>query len=168
MSYTQAEIDELISCQKTISDPPKRDLKPAGAHSRNDMRLVASGLDGEFTAFMRRSIDFPENFFIGLIYDPKNGTGEITLIRCNGLHGVFGGSFDPDHPHWGNHIHRATEANIAAGLRPERHAVSTDAYASFEEALQHFVKLINFSPAQANEYFPSDAQSTFPFQEGGN
>ena len=168
MSYTQKDIDALISCEKTVSDPPRRDMRLAGAHWRNDMKLVAEKVDGEFQVFIRRSDDFPENFSIGLTYDPKDGRGEITLIRCNGQHGVFGGTFDPNHPHWGYHIHRATEASIVAGLRPENHAESTAAYASFEEAVQHFVRLINLKAEEADKHFPNKAQAALPFEEGGN
>ena len=168
MSYTQQDIDALISCVKKISDPPKRELRLVGAHWRNDMKLVAAQVDGEFSVFIRRSEDFPENFSIGLIYDPKDGRGEIILIRCNGQHGVFGGTFDPNHPHWGYHIHRTTEATVAAGLRPEHHADITEAYASFEEAMQHFVKLINLNSPEADKHFPIKAQTALPFEEGGN
>jgi len=32
------------------------------------------------------------------------------------------GSFDPEHPHWDYHVHRASAKMIEAGLRPERTA----------------------------------------------
>jgi hypothetical protein len=38
----------------------------------------------EFRAFLRRSEDLPENFSIGLVFLPKDGTGEVPLLRCNG------------------------------------------------------------------------------------
>ena len=168
MTYTQKDIDALISCAKNISDPPKRDLRLVGAHLRKDMKLVGVNVDGEFSVFFRRSEDFPENFSIGLIYDPKDGSGEIVLVRCNGQHGVFGGTFDPNHPHWGYDIHWAAETTIAAGLRPEHHTGSTTAYASFEEAVQHFVKLINLDSSEANKHFPIKAQTALPFEVGSN
>lgn len=117
--------------------------------------------------FLRRSDDFPENFSIGLVYDPKDGSGEITLLRCNGQHGVFNGAFNPNHSHWGYHIHRATETAIAAGFKPEKYAESTAAYASFEEAVQHFVKLIDLNSADAKKHFPDNtAQVELPLEEG--
>lgn len=85
--YSQNDIDELISCPKNISEPPKRELKLVGADWRNNMTLVASGRAGEFRVFFRRSEDFVEAFSVGLCYDPKDGSGEITLLRCNGPHG---------------------------------------------------------------------------------
>jgi hypothetical protein len=76
------------------------------------------------------------------------------LLRCNGPHGVFNGTFDPTHPHWGYHIHEATEAAVATGLKPEKYATSTPAYASYAEAVRHFVKLINLGAAEVERYFP--------------
>ena len=84
----------------------RKELRLVGTDWRNDMKMVSKGHPGEFNAFFRRSEDFPENFSIGLSYDPKDGSGEITLLRCNGPHGVFNGTFDPTHPHWGYHIHK--------------------------------------------------------------
>ena len=40
--YSQDDIDQLISCPKTILEPPKRELKLVGADWRNDMVLAAS------------------------------------------------------------------------------------------------------------------------------
>ena len=91
MAYNQNEIDALISCPKSLTEPPKRDLRLVGADWRNDMTLQSEGCKGEFAVFFRRSDDFPENFSIGLKYDPKDGSGEITLLRCNGQHGVLTG-----------------------------------------------------------------------------
>ena len=47
------------------------------------MKLVAADpVAGEFQVFMRRSDEFPENFSIGLIYQPNDERGEIVLMRC--------------------------------------------------------------------------------------
>ena len=101
MAYTQNEIDELISCNKKVAEAPKQKLRLVGAYWRNDMKLVSDGKPGVFAVFFRKSEEFKENFSIGISYDRKDGSGEIVLLRCNGQHGVFGGSFDPQHPHWG-------------------------------------------------------------------
>ena len=44
-----------------------------GAHWRNDMKLVAANakVDGEFSVFIRRSEDLPENSCIGLMYERR-------------------------------------------------------------------------------------------------
>lgn len=159
--YSQKEINDLIVCPKMISEPPKREMKLIGADWRNDMKLIASdGTLGEFSVFMRKSEDFPENFSIGLIYHSKDERGEIGLIRCNGPHGDYNGgkSGDEDHPHWDYHIHTASERALDAGERAEKYAVKTSEYASFEEAVQYFVKTVNLEKGYVNQYFPRNRQ----------
>jgi hypothetical protein len=165
-AYTQAEIDELISCPKKFSESPRKDMKIEGAHARNDARLISDGIQGEFLMFMRRSEDFPENFSIGLVYHPGDVKGDITLLRCNGKHGSYNGIFDPAHPHYDFHIHKADASILAAGGRPERNATKTTAYASFEEAVQFFVRAINLNAAEATKYFPPKLQPQIPLWEG--
>jgi hypothetical protein len=160
-AYTQGEIDQLIASSKIISEPPRREMKLIGADFRNDMKMVASnGGKGEFSTFMRMSEDFPENFSIGLTYQPNDGRPEITLLRCNGKHGSYNGAvdFNPDHPHWDFHIHKADAALMEDGLKPERKAVKTEEYASYQEALQYFVKTVNLEAKDAEKYFRVDNQ----------
>lgn len=155
--YSQSEIDALISCDKSVVEPPKRQAKLIGADYRNDMKLAASnGQQGEFDVFMRQSEDFPENFSIGLVFRPKDGRPDITLLRCNGQHGVYNGSSysDPAHPHWGYHIHKASEKALEDGLRAEKFATATTDFASYNEALQYFVTAVNLNPRDAGKHFP--------------
>jgi hypothetical protein len=158
--FTQADVDQLITCAKEISEAPARELKLEGAHWRNDAKLVASdGTKGSFSMFLRRSEDFPENFSIGLTYSPNDGRPSIMLVRCNGKHGVFNNGSDPAHPHWDYHIHRATERAIEAGFAPEKYAEKTNEFASYEEALQYFVKAVNLNAVDASRYFPAAIQT---------
>ena len=91
--YDQAEIDALLGCPKTITDPPKRSTKLVNADYRNDMKLIASnGIGGEFAVFMRQSEDFPENFSVGINKQHNDGRPERTLVGCNGQHNVYNGS----------------------------------------------------------------------------
>lgn len=161
--YTQHEIEQLIACAKTVSEPPKRELRLDRGHFRNDMRLKSVDGDLEFRAFMRRNEDFPENFSIGLAFLPKDGTGELMLLRCNGPHGAFNESFDPSHPHWDFHVHRASAAMMEAGLRPEKAATVSRDFASYEEALLYFVRAANIMGAA--DYFGDAAQAKLPFPE---
>jgi hypothetical protein len=161
--YTQDEIDGLIGCAKTITEAPKREMKLDRGHFRNDMRMKSVDGAFEFRAFLRRSEDLPENFSIGLVFLPKDGTGEILLLRCNGPHGGFNDSFDPQHPHWDFHEHRASAEMLEAGQRPERSAASNRDFASYEEALQYFLRTANITDAAA--HFPDLAQGEFPFTE---
>jgi hypothetical protein len=161
-SYTQEEIDLLIACPKLVSEPPKREMKLDRGHFRNDMRLKSSDGKLDFRVFMRRSEDLPENFSIGLAFTPNDGTGEIQLLRCNGPHGRYNYSFDPDHPHCDYHVHRASAASIDAGLRPETAAAATREFASYEEALKYFLRTANVTDAMT--YFAQIAQGTLQFE----
>jgi hypothetical protein len=153
--YSDEDIKRLIGCAKTILDAPKKEMKLVGADWRNEMKLVADGVPGEFRVFMRRNEDFPENFSIGLIYRPNDSRGDLTLIRCNGPHGPYNGVFDAGHPHWDFHVHKASEAAIGAGVRPEKNAEKTGEYASFEEAVHYFLSFVNVDKAETEKYFPS-------------
>jgi len=153
-TWTQAELDELISCPKQVVDPPRKEMRSEHGHQRNDMTL--SSLDGErhFSVFMRVNKRFPENFSVGLIYNPRYERGDLTLLRCNGRHGEHDNSpIDDPQPHFGYHIHRARAGVINAGLPPEKFAELTDTYASFAEPLRHFLQLANIVNAEA--YFPT-------------
>ena len=156
--FSQSEIDELIRCPKRVTEAPRREMKPDGAYLRNNAKLVAS-------IFIRKIEDFPENFSIGLMYSPHDGRETITLRRCNGKHGDYNKSFDPEHPHCDFHIHKATEAAIEAGLAPERFAKKTMEFASFEEALQVFITMINLSTTDTQKHFPPKTQASFDFKQ---
>ncbi|HWQ53726.1 MAG TPA: hypothetical protein VN442_08575 [Bryobacteraceae bacterium] len=163
MSRTQSEIDQLIACPKTVSEPPRKALKADGAHLRNDMKLTST-LDGsEFHVFMRISADFPENFSIGLRFLPHDGSGVITLLRFNGPHGEFNDHFDPHHPHSEFHVHKATETAMAAGLKAEKWAERSQEFASFAEALAAFLRTA--AVVDADLYFGDYLQPRLPFQE---
>lgn len=158
-AYSQKDIDDLIACPKSVSDPPKKDMRLVDADWRNDAKLVATNNTvGEFHVFMRKNADFPENFSIGLIYQPNDGSGEVVLLRCNGPHGIYNGwSGGAIHPHWEYHVHTASEKALEAGERAEKYAEKTTAYASFEEALPYFAKTVNLSEKDAHKYFGTQA-----------
>lgn len=154
--YTNQEIDQLIACPKRMLNPPRKELKPEGAHLRQDFHLEA--LDetiGEFHVFLRKHAEYQENFTIGLTYRPRDGRPEVTLLRCNGAHGPYNGTIgDPGHPHWGYHIHKASEESIANSRRAESHAEPTAAYASFEQALTYFLSAVQLNREDRQTYFP--------------
>ncbi len=67
-TYSQQDIERLISCAKVISDPPRKEMRVERGSRRNDMRLRSQEGELEFSVFMRVNDDFPENFSIGLEY----------------------------------------------------------------------------------------------------
>ena len=145
--YTDEEISRLITCDKVIVEPPRKDMRSVDGHKRNGMKLQSKDGNDDFTVFMRVNEAFPENFSIGLVVHPKDVPGDVHLLRCNGPHGDYNGTLTTDpndiHPHFCHHVHKATEANIRDGFLPERTAVRTKGYAAFEDALTFFVTETN-------------------------
>jgi hypothetical protein len=140
IEYTQQMLDSLISCEKRIIDPPKRQMSSLQGSKRNGM--TAEGSDGQkFGVFMRISEAFEEDFSIGLRYDHP-GEPPLILLRCNGPHGGFVNRVN-DHPHFGYHIHHARAESIANGLKAETGAIETTDYASYSSALRCFLKITN-------------------------
>jgi hypothetical protein len=155
--FTQADIEGLIGCPKTVSTVKKRIRE--GAHWRLDADLLpADETKGTFSMFMRQNLEFGENFSVGLRYCSNDDRGEIVLLRCNGIHGLYNGQGSQDHPHFDYHIHTAREDAIDAGERPEKYAVKTKEFASVEEAMQYFVKRVNIVAKDVVKYFPSNRQ----------
>lgn len=159
--YTETEIARLISCQKTIKDAPRRDMKEENRHRRNDLTVVSA--EGEdFDVFIRQSLEFAEDFSLGLVYRTEDGR-RILLVRYNGQHEQSPQGF-AGHPHYAYHIHRATAENLDNG-RYEKHPASiTEAYASFDETIGAFMQDTGIQGW--DKYFPNSA--TLPlFQSNG-
>lgn len=150
MTYTDDEFTRLIDCAKRIAQAPRKDMRTEGQMQRNEMELES--LDGTylFRVFMRQSLQFSENFSIGLNYSPKDEPGSFCLLRCNGMHG--GHKAHPHHLHC--HIHRSKAEDINAGLRIERHIEATTEYAAFRDALRYFLLRVNVQSADLSQYFP--------------
>lgn len=87
----------------------------------------------------------------------------MPLLRCNGPHGGFNDLFDPGHPHWDYHVHRASAEMMEAGLRPERAATVNEDFASYEEAVQYFLRATNITDARS--HFEDLDQRRLPFSD---
>ena len=153
-TYSEEEISQLIGCEKVVTEPPRKAMAPRRGHRRNDMRLRSKQSDKDFTVFMRINDEFPENFSIGLVHSPKDERGTICLLRFNGPHGGFGWRADMHGSLY--HIHRAGPENIEAGKRAEAGGKATRAFASYEQALRHFLRQVNV--CEAEELFPGTFQ----------
>lgn len=146
--YSQKEIEDLIRCKKEIIEAPRKDMKLDRGSKRNGMKLKSSDDKLLFRVFIRQNADFPEDFSIGLEYLPIDERDNLMLLRCNGPHGEFEGALVPLPAHFQHHIHKAKEENIQRKVKPEKGATQTSEYASFEEALSYFLKLINVQNAE--------------------
>lgn len=158
-TFTDDELSKLINCPKLVVDPPRREMRVDGKMKRNDMVLKSTDGQHAFRVFMRQSDEFPENFSIGLVYQPGEEPGSFPLIRCNGQHG--GERVHPHHAVF--HIHRTKAADINAGILEARGIEGTTAYASYKEALAHFCAMIQME--NVDDHFPGLAQFRFPFED---
>ena len=161
MKYEQKYIDSLFTCEKEIVEPPSKDYKESRGHMK--MNFTMSSLDGtlSFRAFIRFNIKFPENFSIGLDYNPREEKGTICLLRCNGTHGE--NQQIPHHQSF--HIHKANSDTINAGAKPESNIEIVNDYASLEQAIHYFIKYINLKQEDQNNYFPEKQIGLFDNNE---
>jgi len=149
--YTEEQIKELVQCPKTIVDPPKKINE--GRESFFKKAFTLSSIDGNyhFNGFITQNLTFPENFSIGLSYNPKDEKGSIVLLRCNGPHGGI-----KNIPHHAScHIHSATAERINNGLKPEGEIELTEDYATIETAIHFFLKKINLITKDIKKNFPT-------------
>ncbi|QMV19333.1 hypothetical protein GOB94_12050 [Granulicella sp. 5B5] len=157
---TDTEIQRLLNLPKQISDPPSKNWRTEDLHRRKDFRLVSKDGDVRFRAFARQHVRFPENFSVGLEYEPDDGTDSVILIRCNGPHGDFNRAINPLHPHYHPHIHIATAEAIDAGQRAECHAEITTEFASIKEAIRYFLNAVAVDANDQSRYFSDDLRLT--------
>ena len=150
MIFTDQLTQELINCPKKIVDAPKDSGIMRGSKK---WKFTMESTDGQhsFSGFISENTTFQENFSLGLVYNPKDEKGHIVLVRVNGPHGPN----EKAPHHTGPHIHRATADSINAGLKPESGEIITDVpFATIEDAIQHYVRLINIVAADRQKHFP--------------
>jgi len=149
--FSDEIINRLITEEKIITEPPKRDFKVESQHLRNEFHLTSSDGERQFSVFMRKHIEFMENFSIGLIYHSEEGT--INLFRCNGNHGEVVVDILNPIPHFGYHTHKITAELLENNINEPKKVESTKEYASFEQALAYFCKHTNI--IDVDKYFPN-------------
>lgn len=147
--YTDQFILDLIVCPKSIIEAPKDSGISRGSFKTVFVMASVDGLHN-FIGFISRNTIFQENFFIGLVYDPKEEKGKICLLRCNGLHGEVIGI--PHHSFF--HIHTVTADDINNGIKVEKHIQKTEEYSTLEDAIQFYIKYVNILLADRKKHFP--------------
>lgn len=154
MTFTILTINELIECDKQITDAPTRDFKDEYRHRRKDFRLQAVNDPRMlFSVFMRQSVEFAEDFSLGLVYLSEDGK-RMTMIRFNGQHDQTNDPYDLAKPHFQYHIHKATPENLNNGRYDKHPATITRLYASFVEATQEFLAAIGVRSQDIARHFP--------------
>ena len=162
--WTQEELDALVDCPKVIVAPPRKEPRPERGSLRNDFEVASEDGKQRFHVFIRQSESFAEDFSIGLIYVPSDEPGEIHLFRCNGQHGTLPSGRIGDDPHFAFHTHLPSAEALAVGSEAWQRVVVTRDYASFNEALWHFISITHIGGAEA--VFPRYSQLALPGASG--
>jgi hypothetical protein len=150
------ELENIINEEKIISVPPKKDFKEENQHLRQDFEITSLNGEKRFSVFIRKNKNFQENFSIGLVYYLPEG-GNVQLIRLNGNHGEVVEDILRPSPHFGYHIHKISPEELDRGLSEPKFSNETKEYASFEQALAYFCRIVNIK--NAGEYFTSIGQT---------
>lgn len=167
MSYTDDSIRDLITCPKRVSDPPAREFKEENRHRRKDMRLQSTdGHNRTFEVFIRQSLEFSEDFSLGLMYLSPEGK-RMTLVRFNGQHDQSNDPLDLAKTHFQYHIHTATAANLNDGRYDKHPAAPAARYASFEEATVEFLAAIQLDQGDVARHFPGFEDLPLFREQGG-
>lgn len=142
-SLTQAQIEELIACQKQVERPHVR-TRQDGRHTRRDFDAHSADGRHEFVVFTRQSTVIPQSFSAGLRWRSKTGE-DVILVRCNGS----------DHEHFNAieaqkftgqcHVHMATERYAAAGRKIESFARPDKGYRTLDGALHSLTQLAHIT-----------------------
>ena len=126
-NYTDEELRILCELPKRIANPRARWSEKPTEHPVYKQRIFKAegttddGRNHRFLVYQRENLRDQLSYSCVIVYLPY-GAPKLTLARYNG----------PNHQH-GNirykpHIHRATEAAIAAGRKPENAATETERY----------------------------------------
>ncbi len=152
-SYTDEELNDLGQVPKRVTNPGARwSEKPAvhPVHRQRTFRATGTHDDEQlrFLIYQRQSLHDRLNYSCGIVYLARGG-GRLTLARYNGSNHQHGDiRYQP-------HIHRATEAAIANGRKPEHAAEETTRYQTLEGALACLIEDFSLSGIRAKPDHPS-------------
>lgn len=122
---TDAELDELRTMQKLVTNPQTRWKDKPGHRQRN---YILEGGRYHFELYQRQNINDARDFSCGLAVIKPDGT-RLTLCRYNG------GSHAHRDIRFRCHIHMATAAAMLSDRKAEDHADETSRYRTLDGAL---------------------------------
>lgn len=155
-NYTDEELRRLRELPKRVTNPRARWSEKPKIHPVHRQRIFRAngtakgGREHRFLVYQRQSLRDKSSYSRGIAY-LQPGVPRLTLARYNG----------PSHQHgdirYKPHIHRATEAAIAAGRKPEHAAEETVHYTTLEGALACLIQDFSLSGVRAE----ADQRSLF-------
>lgn len=152
-------IDELISCPKRIDRKKRAKFKEDYRHYRMDIELSCSDPKYKMSMFLRKSLDFPEDFSVGLKLEGPNEIKEqtIVLVRYQGPHGGQSAEKAFSDLHNSYHIHKYTQDDIDCRRKKASYEKDGD-FSSFEEAIVKFLAYCNIE--DPNGIFDEEKEKT--------
>ena len=152
--YTDDELRRLRELRKRVTNRRARwSEKPTRnpVHKQRTFQATGTTDDGRqhrFLIYQRESLRDKPSYSCGIVYLPPGGP-RLTLARYNG----------PSHQHgdirYKPHIHRATEAAMSAGRKPEHTAEETERYKTIEGAFACLIQDFSLSGVHAKPDHPS-------------
>lgn len=153
-TYTDDELNDLGQLPKRVTNPGARWSEKPGVHPVHRQRTFrATGTTEDdqqlrFLIYQRQSLRDQHSYSCGIVYRAPGGV-RLTLARYNGSSHQHGDiRYQP-------HIHRATEAAITDGKKPEHAAEETTRYQTLEGALACLIEDFSLSGIRANPDQPS-------------
>ena len=153
-NYFDGEPHDLGRLPKKVTNPRARWSNTPSAHPVHKQRIFkATGTSEDdrklrFLIYQRQSLRDDPSYSCGIVYLPPSGPN-LTLDRYNG----------PNHQQgdvrYKPHIHRATEAAIIAGTRPDNEADKKTRYETLERALACLIEDFRLSGIRATPDHPS-------------
>ncbi len=138
------DVEKLIACRKIIERKKRPAFKKEHRHYRMDIDLTCVDFPYKMSMFLRKLIDFPEDFSIGLRLEGPNEIKEqdIALVRFQGPHGGQSALRSSSDLHNSYHIHEYTQEDL--DCRRKRASYKEDgSFSSFEEAVVFFMERCN-------------------------
>lgn len=138
------DINELITCKKTILRKKKPQFKEDQRHYRMDIELSCAEPQIRMSMFLRRLIDFPEDFSVGLRLEGPNEIKEhaVVLVRFQGPHGGQSSEKSLTDLHNSYHIHEYTQEDVDCRRKNASYKEMGN-FTSYEEAIVLFLKKCN-------------------------
>ena len=158
MELSREKLDSLITCPKTIIKKPKSSMIEDRCYLRNEFDVECRETGEKFNIFMRQSSILTENFSIGLVWESKEAHKNITILRCNGLHG---GNKNIAY-HNSCHIHTINLDTVHDNVFDVMDAEITSEYATFSDCIYFFSTHCNI--IGLDRFFPN--MRTFSLFEG--
>ena len=138
------DINTLITCPKRIERKKRPQFRKEYRHYRMSIKLTCSESNYKMSMFLRRLVDFPEDFSVGLRLEGPNDIKEqdIVLVRYQGPHGGQSAEKSSTDLHNTYHIHEYTQNDIDC-RRKNASYKEEGSFSSFEEAVIMFMKRCN-------------------------